>query len=114
MAFLRVASGLAAALGRLQARGLSHKDFKPGNILVNAATGEVWLTGFDITSRAPRERGVTLYELLTGALPFTATELLEWRHCHIARPPIRGWCKDEVYRWLESWRPRQQRNPPWR
>jgi hypothetical protein len=56
-AFLRVASGLAAALGRLQARGLSHKYVKPGNILVNAATGEVWLTGFDINvARAARAR----------------------------------------------------------
>src|SRR5262249_21259409 len=31
--------------------------------------------------------GVTLYELLTGTLPFTATDPLEWIHCHIARPP---------------------------
>ena len=31
--------------------------------------------------------GVTLYELLTGTLPFTATEPLEWVHCHIARLP---------------------------
>jgi serine/threonine protein kinase len=33
--------------------------------------------------------GVTLYEMLTGALPFTASEPLEWIHCHIARPPTR-------------------------
>lgn len=32
--------------------------------------------------------GVTLYELLTGRLPFQATDALEWIHCHIARPPI--------------------------
>src|SRR5262249_45173493 len=31
--------------------------------------------------------GVTLYELLTGTLPFTATNPLEWIHCHVARPP---------------------------
>jgi serine/threonine protein kinase len=31
--------------------------------------------------------GVTLYELLTGTLPFTAAEPMEWVHCHIARPP---------------------------
>jgi len=32
--------------------------------------------------------GVTLYELFTGALPFTAREPMEWVHCHLARPPI--------------------------
>ena len=29
--------------------------------------------------------GVTLYEMLTGALPFTASDPMEWVHCHIAR-----------------------------
>lgn len=32
--------------------------------------------------------GVTLYELLTGALPFTADDPLELIHCHIAKAPI--------------------------
>ena len=31
--------------------------------------------------------GVTLYQMLTGALPFTATDPMEWVHCHIARKP---------------------------
>ncbi|MDI1451516.1 ATP-binding sensor histidine kinase [Polyangium sp. 6x1] len=31
--------------------------------------------------------GVTFYEMLTGRLPFQATDLLEWVHCHIARAP---------------------------
>ncbi|MBY5399469.1 AAA family ATPase [Rhizobium leguminosarum] len=31
--------------------------------------------------------GVTLFEMLTGSLPFTATEPLEWIHCHVARQP---------------------------
>jgi predicted ATPase/signal transduction histidine kinase/GAF domain-containing protein len=31
--------------------------------------------------------GVTLYEMLTGTLPFTASEPIEWIHCHIARQP---------------------------
>lgn len=32
--------------------------------------------------------GVTFYQLLTGALPFTADGPLEWMHCHIAKQPV--------------------------
>src|SRR5215469_4434793 len=32
--------------------------------------------------------GVTLYEMLTGSLPFTASDPLEWVHSHIARHPV--------------------------
>src|SRR5437660_2810700 len=32
--------------------------------------------------------GVTLYEMLTGILPFTASDPMEWVHCHIARHPV--------------------------
>jgi PAS domain S-box-containing protein len=122
--FLRLAVGLAAALREPHARGLIHKDLKPAHVLVNSATGQVWLMGFGIASRLPRERqapdppgviagtlaymapeqtgrmnrsidarsdlyslGVTLYEMLTGSLPFTASEPLELVHCHIARQP---------------------------
>src|SRR5882724_9797396 len=123
--FLRIAIGLAATLGRLHERGLIHKDLKPDNVLVRGASGEVWLTGFGVASRLPRERpapeppdviagtlaymapeqtgrmnrsvdsrsdlyalGVTFYEMLTGVLPFTATDSMEWVHCQIARQPV--------------------------
>ena len=32
--------------------------------------------------------GVSLYRMLTGELPFTASNVIEWVHCHIARPPL--------------------------
>src|SRR6516165_1580537 len=123
--FLQLAVALSAALRQLHARGLIHKDIKPSNILVSAATGQVWLTGFGIASRLPRERqspeppefiagtlaymapeqtgrmnrsidsrsdlyslGITLYQMLTGVLPFEATDSMEWVHCHVARQPV--------------------------
>lgn len=122
---LRLAVGIAAALGRLHQRGLVHKDLKPTHIMVNCADGRVRLTGFGLASRLPRERqapeppetiagtlaymapeqtgrmnrsidsrsdlyalGVTLYQMLTGALPFMAADPTEWVHCHIARKPV--------------------------
>jgi PAS domain S-box-containing protein len=32
--------------------------------------------------------GVIFYQMLTGALPFTASDPMEWIHCHIARTPV--------------------------
>jgi predicted ATPase/signal transduction histidine kinase len=123
--FLRIAIGLAAALGRLHKHGLIHKDIKPANVMVDLTSSRVWLTGFGIASDLPRERqapeppeniagtlaymapeqtgrmnrsidsrsdlyslGVTLYEMLTGMLPFNASNPLEWVHCHVARRPM--------------------------
>ena len=36
--------------------------------------------------------GITYYQLLTGRLPFTASDAIGWVHCHVARkpaPPVR-------------------------
>src|SRR5262245_61827644 len=50
-AFLRCATGVAAALRHVHRQGLIHKDIKPYNVLANAALDHVWLTGFGIASR---------------------------------------------------------------
>ena len=54
--FLRAAIGIVKALRRFHARGLVHRDIRPGNILVNATAGDAWLMGFGLTSRLPRQR----------------------------------------------------------
>jgi PAS domain S-box-containing protein len=73
--FLRLAVALSGALGRLHQRGLVHKDIKPTNIVVNSATDQVWLTGFGIASRLPREQQLPEPpEFIAGTLPYMAPE----------------------------------------
>ena len=68
-------SGVAAALGKVHQQGLIHKDIKPANTLVNAARWQVWLTGFGIASRLPRERQAPEPpEFIAGTLPYMAPE----------------------------------------
>jgi hypothetical protein len=72
---LRLAISLASALGHLHRRGIIHKDIKPANILVDSASGNVWLTGFGIASRLPRERQAPEPpEVIAGTLAYMAPE----------------------------------------
>src|ERR1700733_8002227 len=71
---LRVAIGMATALGSVHQRGLIHKDVKPENVLVDDA-GRVWLTGFGIASRLPRERQAPAPpEIIAGTLAYMSPE----------------------------------------
>src|ERR1700722_781665 len=71
---LRIAIGLTTALGQIHRRGLTHKDIKPENVLVDD-DDRVWLTGFGIASRLPRERQVPAPpETISGTLAYMAPE----------------------------------------
>jgi len=71
---LRIAIGLAKALGQVHRHGLVHKDIKPANVLVDDA-GRVWLTGFGIASQLPREsQGPSPPEIIAGTLAYMAPE----------------------------------------
>src|SRR5260370_29186079 len=73
--FLHLAIGIATALAHVHQRGLIHKDIKPANVLVNSVTGQVWLTGFGIASRVPRERQAPAPpEVIAGTLAYMAPE----------------------------------------
>jgi PAS domain S-box-containing protein len=73
--FLHIAIPLASALRCLHERGLIHKDIKPANVLVDIVSGGVWLTGFGIASRLPRERqNPEPPEVIAGTLAYMAPE----------------------------------------
>src|SRR5262249_23657913 len=72
---LRCGIALAAAIGQVHGRGLVHKDIKPSNVLATPAMDRVWLMGFGIASRLPRERQrAEPPEFISGTLAYMAPE----------------------------------------
>ncbi|WP_437733281.1 AAA family ATPase [Sorangium sp. So ce1335] len=121
---LRLGALLARALEAVHAAGVTHRDVKPQNVLVDAAYAQVKLLDFGIASSLPLEAtaasipegiegtlayvspeqtgrtaravdartdlyslGVTLFEALSGRLPFTERDPLALVHAHLAKEP---------------------------
>jgi predicted ATPase/GAF domain-containing protein len=132
--FLQIAIQAAAGLGQIHDANIVHKDVKPSNILVNAATGLVKFIDFHLASELTSERqeltavsqiqgsfpyispeqtgrmnreldyrsdyyslGVTLFELLTGQLPYQAADAMGFVHAHLSkRAPFASELRPEV------------------
>ncbi|WP_437821025.1 AAA family ATPase [Sorangium sp. So ce1078] len=121
---LRLGALLARVLEDVHAAGVTHKDIKPQNVLVDAAYEQIKLLDFGIASSLPLEAttasvpeglegtlaytspeqtgrtaraldsrtdlyslGVTLFEALSGRLPFTERDPLSLVHAHLAKDP---------------------------
>src|SRR5262249_6341249 len=70
---LRIGAEVAAGLAAAHARGIIHRDVKPGNILLDGETGRVKLTDFGL-ARIGQSAGMTELGTILGTPAYMAPE----------------------------------------
>ena len=74
---VRVVGEVGFALDAAHARGLVHRDIKPGNILIADRDGHVYLTDFGLTREAGEGGGLTRTGMFVGTTDYAAPEQIK-------------------------------------
>jgi serine/threonine protein kinase len=77
---LAIVGQVAGALDAAHARGLVHRDVKPGNVLLAVEGGAVthaWLADFGLTRRVGGARGLTVSGQVLGTIDYVAPEQVQ-------------------------------------